>query len=290
MIRVDAHQHFWRLQRRDYGWLSPSAGALYRDFEPEDLLPELAAAGVGATVLIQAAPTEAETHFLLELAHRVPAVAGVVGWVDFEAPDASARIRALARAGRGKLKGFRPMVQDLEDPEWLGRAVLDRAFQALIDCNLTFDALVRPHHLPVLIRRLQKHPQLRAVLDHAGKPDVARAAASDWKRDIARLARATSASCKLSGLLTEAPPNAGAADLELVAATLFEHFGPRRILWGSDWPVVTLRASYRRWMDMAREVVRRHAPEHEDAVFAWNATRFYGLTPSAPTLRTDPWR
>jgi L-fuconolactonase len=277
VIRVDAHQHFWRLQRGDYAWLTPAAGTLYRDFEPEDLLPELAVAGIAATVLIQAAPTEAETRFLLELAHRHPVIAGVVGWVDFAAPDASARIRSLARDGRGKLKGLRPMIQDLEDPDWLSLTALDRAFEALIDYDLTFDALVKPHHLPVLIRRLQKHPALRAVLDHAGKPDVAHAAASDWAGHIALLARTTSACCKLSGLMTEAPPDATAFDFDFVAATIFEHFGPERVLWGSDWPVVTLRASYRRWLEVAREVVERHAHEHEEAVFGGNAMRFYRL-------------
>lgn len=278
MIRIDAHQHFWRLQRGDYGWLTSAPGILYRDFEPEHLLPELSDAGVGATVLIQAAPTEAETRFLLELAHRYPAIAGVVGWVDLEAPDAPARIRSLAGEGRGKLKGVRPMVQDFEDPGWLGRAALDRAFETLIECDLTFDALVKPQHLPVLIRRLQKHPALRAVLDHAGKPDVAHAATSNWAEHIAQLARTTSACCKLSGLLTEAPPHANAGDLGFVATTLFEHFGPERILWGSDWPVVIVRASYRHWLDIARELVQRHAREHEDAVFAGNASRFYRLT------------
>jgi L-fuconolactonase len=277
LIRIDAHQHFWRLQRGDYGWLTPEAGVLYRDFEPADLLPELAGAGIAATVLIQAAPTEAETRFLLELAHRHPVIAGVVGWTDFEAPDAPERIRALVRDGRGKLKGLRPMVQDLEDPQWLTRPGLDGAFQALIDCDLTFDALVKPRNMPALIRRLQMHPALRSVLDHGGKPQSSRATRSDWAKHIAQLARSTPACCKLSGLLTEAPSEVSPAELDRVTATLFEHFGPQRIIWGSDWPVVTVCASYRRWLDLSRELVRRHAQEHEYAVFAGNAARLYEL-------------
>lgn len=279
MIRIDAHQHFWRLQRGDYGWLTPEAGALYRDFEPADLLPELLAAGIAATVLIQAAPTEAETRFLLELADRHPVIAGVVGWIDFEAADAPQRIRALVRDGRGKLKGLRPMAQDLEDPEWLSRPALDDAFQALVDCDLTFDALVKPRNMPALIRRLQMHPGLRSVLDHGGKPQAAHAVRSDWGKHIAQLARSTPAYCKLSGLLTEAPSEVGPIELDLVTATLFEHFGAERIIWGSDWPVVTVRASYRRWFDLSRELVRRHAQGHEYAVFAGNAARFYQLPP-----------
>lgn len=279
-MRVDAHQHFWRLARGDYGWLTPAAGALYRDFEPEDLLTELAACGVGATVLVQAAPTEAETLFLLELARRHPVIAAVVGWVDFESPDAPARIRTLAREAAGGLKGLRPMVQDIEDSGWLARASLDRTFQALLEHDLAFDALVKPTHLPVLTQRLHRHPGLRAVVDHGGKPDVSRAAASDWAAHIEALARTTAACCKLSGLLTEAA--AGAAELDFVVGTLFRHFGPGRIFWGSDWPVVTLRASYRQWLEMALELVRRHAPGHEDAVFAHNAARFYRLADSRP--------
>lgn len=279
-MRVDAHQHFWRLGRGDYGWLTPAAGALYRDFEPEDLSMELAACGIGATVLVQAAPTEEETRFLLELARRHRVIGAVVGWVDFASPDAPQRIRSLLRAAGGRLKGLRPMVQDIEDTGWLARLCLDRTFEALVEHDLAFDALVKPIHLPVLTGRLRKHPGLRAVLDHGGKPDVSRAAASDWAADIEALARTTTACCKLSGLLTEAPPAAGAAELDFVVGTLFRHFGPGRIFWGSDWPVVTLRASYRRWLEMALELVQRHAPGHEDAVFALNATRFYRLADS----------
>jgi L-fuconolactonase len=277
VTRVDAHQHFWRLERGDYGWLTPDAGLLYRDFEPEDLIDELTACGVHATVLVQAAATEAETHFLLDLAHRYPVVAGVVGWVDFEADDISDRVRSLVEAGRGKLKAFRPMVQDLSDPQWLGRTSLDAAFDALLENDLAFDALVKPQHLAVLRQRLQKHPQLKAVIDHAGKPDIASGTLRQWAAQLEELARTTSVYCKLSGLLTEARPHASVEDLDSVVANIFTCFGGDRVLWGSDWPVVTLRTSYRHWYDIALELVRRHAPGCEEAVFSTNAVRLYGL-------------
>jgi L-fuconolactonase len=277
VISVDAHQHFWRLDRGDYGWLTPAQGTLFRDFEPADLTDQLTACRVRATVLVQAAPTEAETRFLLELAACHASIAGVVGWVDFEAGDVRDHVLALVQQGAGKLKGFRPMVQDLADAGWLRRPQLDAAFDTLVEQGLSFDALVLPLHLDALLERLRRHPRLQAVLDHAGKPDLAARAFEPWAAQIAQLARNTSLHCKLSGLLTEAQPGAGIAELDACVAHLFACFGAARVMWGSDWPVVTVRGSYHDWFEMARELVHRHAPGAEQAVFASNAIRFYRL-------------
>jgi len=169
------------------------------------------------------------------------------------------------------------MVQDISDSEWLDRSSLDATFDAIHNYDLAFEALVTPRHLQVLNRRLRRHPTLRAVLDHAGKPDIAGGAYDSWARQIEQLARTTSVYCKLSGLLTQAEVGAGAAALDAFVAHIFHCFGADRVMWGSDWPVVTLRAPYRDWLDMALALVRRHAPGHEDAVFAGNAIRFYKL-------------
>jgi L-fuconolactonase len=276
-MRVDAHQHYWSLQRGDYDWLTPRQAGLYRDFSPDDLANQLKDCQVRATVLVQAAATEAETRFLFELARRHSSIAGVVGWVDFESSDIADRIRRLVREGGGKLKGLRPMIQDIDDPLWLDRTSLDAAFAAILEHDLAFDALVTPRHLQILERRLQKHPALRAVLDHAGKPDIAGGALDHWARRIEGLARTTSIHCKLSGLLTEAHPGSDAAELDAFVAHIFTCFGVDRVMWGSDWPVVTLRAPYREWLDMALALVRRHAPGHEAAVFSRNAIHFYRL-------------
>jgi L-fuconolactonase len=278
---VDAHQHYWTLQRGDYEWLKPSEGALYRDFAPEDLSNQLAECAVRATVLVQAAATEAETRFLFGLARRHSSIAGVVGWVDFAANDVADRIRRLVREGNGKLKGLRPMIQDISDPEWLGRSSLDAAFNAILGHDLAFDALVTPRHLQVLEQRLRRHPGLRTVLDHAGKPDIADGAFEPWASQIEHLSRTTSIHCKLSGLLTQAPLGANVAELDVFVAHIFSCFGAERVMWGSDWPVVTLRAPYRKWLDMALVLVNRHAPGHEEAVFATNAIRFYRLKTEA---------
>lgn len=274
---VDSHLHFWQLARGDYLWLTPEFSALYRDFAPNDINASLSACGVESAVVVQAAATEAETYYLLDLARQHPFVAGVVGWTDFEAEDAPQRIASLCRAAQGRLKGLRPMVQDIPDAQWLLRPGLDPAFDALVANDLSFDALVAPVHLPMLAERLSRHPRLRAVLDHAGKPDIAGNGFDGWAQQIARLANDTQALCKLSGLLSEAGRSASAADIEPYVAHLFASFGPARIMWGSDWPVLTATTDYLHWFDMAKALVGRLAAGHEEDVFANNAQRFYRL-------------
>jgi L-fuconolactonase len=227
--------------------------------------------------LVQAAPTEAESRFLLDLTRRHPSIAGVVGWVDFEALDVAERIGNLVRYGRGMLKGLRPMVQDISDPGWLDRPSLDAAFEAMIRNDLAFDALVTPEHLGAVARRLRRHPQLRATVDHAGKPDISSANLEPWAARIEELASDTQVYCKLSGLLTQAHQGAGIDELDAVAAHVFDCFGVDRVMWGSDWPVVTSRASYREWLEMSLELARRHAAAGEEAIFGANAVRFYCL-------------
>jgi L-fuconolactonase len=282
---VDAHQHFWRLDRGDYGWLKPELDPLYRDYLPQHLAPQLDACQVQATVLVQAAPTEAETRYLLDLAAETDFVAGVVGWVDMEAPGAPRRIADLVAYGNGNLKGLRPMVQDIADPRWLLKPTIDPAFEAMIDHDLVFDALVLPRHLQTLQARLFRHPKLRVVLDHAGKPDIAGMEFSSWAEDVSQLARDLPLlHCKLSGLLTQAGEGAGVDELEPYVAHLFEHFGPQRVLWGSDWPVLNLASDYGHWWQLAHELVRRHAAGHEQQVFGATAVDLYGLAMKEETV------
>jgi len=274
---IDAHQHFWQLSRGDYGWLTPEAGALYRDYLPDDLAPLLKEHGVGATVLVQAAATEAESRFLLRIAGEHAFIAGVVGWVDFEAADVGERIAALATAGAGKLKGLRPMIQDITDPRWIARSSLDAAFEALVAHELVFDALVRPVHLEALRERLLRHPRLRAVLDHAGKPDIARGALAPWAAALERLAGDTPICCKLSGLLTEAGTRRSTADLTPWVAQLFGSFGAERMLWGSDWPVLNAAGSYGEWLGLTQQLIERCAPGRAAQVLSGTAHRLYRL-------------
>jgi L-fuconolactonase len=274
---IDAHQHFWDLSREDYGWLTPDQGKLYRNYLPEDLAPTLSDHDVRATVLVQAAPSEAETRYLFRLAQTYPFIAGIVGWVDFQSAGAHERISALIADGRGKLKGLRPMVQDIPDPNWLSRSSLDEAFEATVKHNLVFDALVRPAQIPQVRARLMRHPNLRAVLDHAGKPDMANGSFDTWAGDIERLARDTTAYCKLSGLLTEAGVGTSAKDIEPYVAHIFHCFGAQRLLWGSDWPVMNLACDYGYWLALSRGFVKSFAARYENDVFGGTATRLYQL-------------
>jgi L-fuconolactonase len=274
---IDAHHHFWQLSRGDYGWLTPEAGALYRNYLPDDLAPLLKEHDVGATVLVQAAATEAESRFLLRLARDHAFIAGVVGWVDFEAADVGERVAELAREGAGKLKGLRPMVQDIPDPRWITRPSLDAAFEALVAHELVFDALVRPVHLEALRERLLRQPRLRAVLDHAGKPDIARGALEPWAAALERLAGDTAICCKLSGLLTEAGKRSSGVDLTPWVAQLFRSFGAERVLWGSDWPVLNAAGSYGEWLGLAQQLIERCAPGCTGQVLSANAERLYRL-------------
>lgn len=279
---IDAHQHFWHLSRGDYDWLTPEKGVLYRDYVPAELAPMLVDNEVGATVLIQAAASQAETRYLFALAEAYPFIAGVVGWVDFESTDARRGISALIADGRGKLKGLRPMIQDIPDPRWILRPTLGAAFEAMIAHDLVFDALVRPEHIDVLRIRLMQHPTLRAVLDHAGKPDIANEGFDTWAESLERLARDTAVHCKLSGLLTEAGGRTSPEDLAPYIAHIFLCFGSKRVLWGSDWPVLNLACDYAHWLGLSRRFVNRFAPGQEQDVFGDTAARLYQLEVWSP--------
>lgn len=272
-MRIDAHQHFWSLKRGDYGWLTPELKPIYRDFVPADLIPLIMRNGIDKTILIQAAPTESETHFLLGLAEVTPFVAGVVGWTDFDAKDAPWRIADLAR--NKLLTGLRPMVQDLPDPKWLARHDLSAAFDAMADARLVFDALVLPEHLVPLASMMARHPDLTVVIDHVAKPHLRKGISESFWDEMAVLARFPNCHCKLSGLLTEAPKGAGLDVLKPVFKRIHALFGDERLLWGSDWPVLTLAASYDDWFAMANKLAGA-LPEHaRDALFGNNARRIY---------------
>lgn len=273
--RVDAHQHFWTLARGDYGWLTPGFDPIYRDFGPDDLAPMLTAAGIDHTVLVQAAPTVAETEFLLDLAARSEFVKGVVGWVDFEntaAPDEIARL-----AANPALVGLRPMIQDIADDDWMLRADLTPAFAALTAHDLTFDALTLPRHLSNLRKLLARHPDMRTVIDHGSKPSIRNGQFDGWSDDMAALARETTAYCKLSGLVTEAAPGWSVADLRPYVEHLLATFGPQRLIWGSDWPVCTLASTYENWLETTDILLSGLSDAERDAILGGNATRAYLL-------------
>lgn len=270
---VDAHQHFWDPARGDYGWLTPD-NPIHRVYATADLRPLLVQTGVDATILVQAAPTPAETDYMLGIAERAKFILGVVGWIDLLAPDAPGEVRR--RAENALFLGVRPMLQDIADPEWILQRALEPALNAIAAEGLVFDALILSHQLDVITELARRHPQLSIVLDHAAKPRLGNADAMvGWARDIESLAQNPNVTCKLSGLLTELGPCAGRDDIMAAAAVLFDAFGPQRLLWGSDWPVLTLAGDYQAWFELAREAIAAKSPQSVPAVMGDNALRVY---------------
>jgi L-fuconolactonase len=270
---IDAHQHFWRIDRGDYGWLTPALAPIYRDFMPDDLAPLLARHGIGGTILVQAAPTVAETRFMLEIAHATPFVRGVVGWVDFEAVDAVDMILELA--ADPLLVGLRPMVQDIADDDWLLRPSLGSALAMMARRGLVFDALVLPRHLPRLKTVIERYPDLTVVVDHGSKPRIRDKQREPWASDLAAIAAMPGVACKLSGLVTEAAADWQSSDVRPYAQHILDIFGPQRVMFGSDWPVVNLAGGYDRWRETALGLMAHLAAPERAAILGETARRVY---------------
>lgn len=283
---IDAHQHFWTTSRDDYGWLTPDDAVLYRDFGPSDLAPLIEGAGISRTVVVQAAPTVAETRYLLDVADRTDWVAGVVGWAPLDGADVSDVIGDLA--AHPKLVGVRPMIQDIPDDDWMLGEGVGRGLRSLVEHGLAFDALVHPRHLSQLRLLAERHPDLRIVIDHAAKVSIRSGEFENWESDIARIARDSSACCKLSGLVTEASPHWQTEDLRRYVDHLIECFGPSRLMWGSDWPVVELAGGFSRWRQATLELLEGVGDDARAAILGESAERFYHLDPEPkPSPRTQ---
>ena len=275
-MRVDCHQHFWRLSRGDYGWLDArNFPKITRDFLPNDLAPLLAAGKIDRTILVQAAPSEAETHFLLDLARTTPFVAGVVGWVDFDAPNAADHIAALA--SDRKLVGLRPMIQDIADVDWMLRGELAAALDAMTRNHLRFDALVKPRHLPALVTFIERYDELAIVIDHGAKPDIQGLGLEGWEKFMRHIGRNSRVRCKLSGLAFEAGPRWSAKTLKPYVDVLLESFGPSRLMWGSDWPVLNEVGDYENWLAACETLTSSMGAAECAQVFGGTAAAFYGI-------------
>jgi L-fuconolactonase len=270
---IDAHQHFWDPARGDYGWLKPE-NPIHRVYAPADLHPLLAGAGVDATILVQAAPTPEESDYMLGIARQTAWVLGVVGWIDLEAPGAADAVRR--RAADPLFLGVRPMLQDLPDPDWILRTDLAPALEAIAAEGLVFDALILSHQIAAITGLAKRHPQLSIVLDHAAKPQFGDVGAmTRWLPEIEKLAALPNVTCKVSGLLTELKPGGSRDDVARAIGVLFDLFGPERLLWGSDWPVLTLAGGYQDWFELAQGAIAAKDASALDAVMGENARRIY---------------
>ncbi len=279
-IKIDAHQHYWNPGRGDYEWMPQDDPILAREYAPADLAPSLGKHGITGTVLVQAAATVAETEYLLGIAEASETVAAVVGWVDFENPGHIHHLERLAR--HPKFVGVRPMIQDIPDVDWMLRDAVQWAYRAVVDLDLTFDALGYPPHLDNFLTLLGRYPDLRVVIDHGMKPRIRDHAEGPgifdrWAEGMSRLADQTQASCKFSGLVTEAKEGWALDDLRPYADHVLTAFGPDRVMWGSDWPVCRLRASYDAWRNAAGALTAHLSAKEQAQVFGGTAIRFYRL-------------
>ena len=268
---IDSHQHIWSIGRHGCAWPTAAERNIYRDYSLDDFRREALRHGVTATVLVQSQEDDQDTDWLLDIAAEDDLVAGVVGWADLSAPDAVQRIARLA--ARPKLVGLRPMVQHRES-DWFDDRALEPSFGRIAEQGLRLDALVRLQHLAALDRLASRVPQLQIVIDHAAKPVIDSTDGFEvWRNAIAPLAERRNVSCKLSGLLTECG-DAPAQAIEPYVESILDLFGPERVMWGSDWPVVEMVSTYGEWLAIARRLVPQSAWE---AVFGGTAARFYGL-------------
>ena len=272
---IDSHQHFWKLGRGDYDWLSASLDTLYRDFQPGDLEGELRQHGVEKTIVVQAAATVAETRYLLELAERTDFITGVVGWVPLDEPDAVPLLTELA--ANDYFVGIRPMLQDIEASDWILRDECQDGLAAAIDFELAFDALITPRHLEITDTFAARYPGLRIVVDHCAKPAFEQAEFPAWRDAMRRLAGHDNVWCKLSGLLTEAPAGSGIDALKPYVDVLLDAFGDHRLLWGSDWPVLHLAADYGTWFDYTQQLLASIGDDSRQRILCDNARQFYRL-------------
>ena len=274
MIRVDAHLHVWRLDRGDHDWITPDL-PIHRDHGLEDVRPFLE--DITAAVLIQSAPTEAETAYLLDVASQSDGlVRGVVGWTDLMAPDAPARIASLAK--NPLLKGLRPMLRDIKDTYWILRDEVKPALRAMTEAGLCFDALIQARHLPLMPMLRMHHPDLKIVINNAAEPPVAARAFQPWADNLRRLADETDIYCKLSGISAKAGPNWMMNDLKPWVDHVVDSFGPSRVMWGSDWPVLNLTSEYVRWYRIITRFLFRFDIPQRDEIMGGTAVEFYGLT------------
>jgi L-fuconolactonase len=275
-MRIDSHQHYWKPSRGDYRWMTPGS-VLHRDYLPADLRAVLERHNIQKTVLVQAAQTVAETEFLLELAASDESIAGVVGWLDMEAPDFAAQFERFRR--NPKFIGLRPMLQDLEDDRWILRPAVVEALRHVARADFPFDFLTYPRHLPFVLQVLDAVPGLRAVIDHISKPDIRAGKLDPWREWMAAAARHPNVFCKLSGMVTEADhQHWRAEDLRPYVEHVAACFGFDRVMFGSDWPVCLLAASYDRVIGALDEILAtRLDQDKEKKLFGLNAARFYKL-------------
>ncbi len=275
-MRIDAHHHFWRYTREEYGWMGDEMAAIRRDFLPEDLMRQMGAAGIEQVISVQARQTIEETRWLLGLADANDFIRGVVGWVPLASPNVKAELERFAV--NPKLRAVRHVLQDEPDDGYVLRADFNRGIDLLGGFGLRYDILVFERQLPQTIRFVDRHPGQVFILDHVAKPQIKAGRIEPWASNLRELARRPHVYCKLSGMVTEADWRTWTADqLRPYVDVALEAFGPRRLMLGSDWPVCLVACDYARWVATVQDYVAALAPAEQDWIMGRAAAEAYAL-------------
>jgi L-fuconolactonase len=276
-MMIDAHHHLWKYRAAEYGWISPQMKAIRRDFLPEDLEPLMHHFGIEGTVAVQARQSLEETSWLLDLAAKHPLIRGVVGWVPLT--DGAAVRKDLEKfAGNPKLRAVRHVVQDEADPRYILRRDFNEGVHSLLDFKLRYDILIFERHLPAAIEFVDRHPKQIFVLDHIAKPRIKDKVISPWDRNMRELAKRQNVYCKLSGMITEADPARWTAEvLQPYIDVVLGAFGPRRVMYGSDWPVMLLAGDYARWFGAVQNAISKLSRAEQDRIMGATAAEAYGI-------------
>ena len=276
-MKIDAHHHLWKYSAAEYGWISPAMPAIRRDFLPEDLEKLMHYFGIEGTVAVQARQTLEETAWLLELARQHPLIRGVVGWVPLTEGAGVKRHLEKFAADR-KLRGIRHVIQDETDPRYILREDFNTGVRLLPEFNLRYDILIFEKHLPAAIEFVDRHPKQVFILDHVAKPRIKDRVISPWDRNIREIAKRPNVYCKLSGMVTEADPKRWKpADLQPYVDVVLSAFGPKRLMYGSDWPVMLLAGEYALWYGFVTNAIAKLSQAEQDRIMGGTAIEAYGL-------------
>jgi len=275
MLRIDAHQHFWKYDPAQYGWIGDNMSLIRRDFLPEHLASEMKLSGIGASIAVQAAGA-GETEWLLELANAWPFIVGVVGWVPLTDPRVGSEIERLAR--NPKLRGLRHVVQDEPDPSYILRDDFNAGVRQVTGAGLVYDILIFERHLPAVIQFVDRHPNQVFVLDHIAKPRIKEGLISEWRRNIRELARRSNVYCKISGIVTETDWSQWTPEqVHVYVDIVLEAFGADRLMFGSDWPVCLVATSYQKWVQVVESAVQSLSASEQQRIWGDTAREAYTL-------------
>ena len=274
-MRIDSHQHYWKIDRADYGWITPEIPTLYRDYLPHDLLPHLQAHQFDGSIVVQAAPTIEETEYILSLAEQHTSIIGVVGWLDL--CDSNHRTHYERFRRNPKFLGFRIMIQDMPDADLVLQPAFIQALHEYAELEVPIDILVLSHQLPAVCQLLKRVPNLRAVIDHMAKPSIKQGVIEPWLTHMQEIAQYPGIYCKLSGMVTEADRDHWKpTDFTVYIQHMLQLFGARRVMFGSDWPVCLVAAHYDQVIDVLHTSIPQHWTELDiQHLFGLNAKEFY---------------